>query len=67
MLIFRSKLIPKLLEPQSKNSDALFTDELFKEFIVPQVELYIIKLTNLTNSDLIELFFRLERCFLFMI
>ena len=53
MLIFRSKLIPKLLEPQSKNSDALFTDELFKEFIVPQVELYIIKLTNLTNSDLI--------------
>lgn len=38
MLIFRSKLIPKLLEPQSKNSDALFTDELFKEFIVPQVE-----------------------------
>ncbi|XP_023331824.1 protein-associating with the carboxyl-terminal domain of ezrin-like [Eurytemora carolleeae] len=33
----RSKLIPKLLEPQSKNSDALFTDELFKEFIVPQI------------------------------
>lgn len=48
MLIFRSKLIPKLLEPQSKNSDALFTDELFKEFIVPQVELNIMK-TNLTN------------------
>lgn len=48
MLIFRSKLIPKLLEPQSKNSDALFTDELFKEFIVPQVELNKMK-TNLTN------------------
>jgi len=33
----RIKLIPKVLQPKSKNSMALFSDECFNEYVVPQL------------------------------
>ena len=35
--MFRSKLVPRILQPRSSNPDAIFAEEYFSDYVVPEV------------------------------